>query len=62
MSENTLKTGREILDDYFKLLVENEAIDQDLRVILMGLWGQDKLYTKTHIVRALDMIREKRSK
>ena len=62
MSEDTLKTGKEILDDYFRQLAENQEIDQDLRSVLIDLWTQNKLYTRTHIVRALDLIRERKSK
>lgn len=62
MSESKLRTGKEILDDYFNQLAKNQEIDQDLRLALMDLWAQNKLSTRTHIVRALDVIRERKSK
>lgn len=62
MKEDILKTGKEILDDYFKELAKNQDIDQDLRLALADLWEQNKLYTRTHIVRVLDMLREKKSR
>ena len=62
MSKDTLKTGREILDDYFKEMARNQNLDQDQRSVIVELWEQNRLYTRTHISRALDAIREKKSK
>jgi len=62
MSKDILKTGKEILDDYFKELAKNQDIDQDLRLALTDLWEQNKLCTRTHIVHVLDLLREKKSK
>ncbi len=62
MSKDILKTGKEILDDYFKELAKNQDIDQDLRLALMDLWEQNKLFTRTHIVHVLDLLRKKKSK
>jgi len=62
MSKYILKTGKEILDDYFKELAKNQDIDQDLRLALTDLWEQNKLYTRTHVVHVLDLLREKKSK
>ena len=62
MSKDVLKTGKEILDDYFKELAKNQDIDQDLRLALADLWQQNKLYTRTHIVHVLDLLRKKKSK
>ncbi len=62
MSKDILKTGKEILDDYFKELAKNQDIDQDLRLALANLWEQNKLYTRTHIVHILDLLRKKKSK
>lgn len=62
MINDTLKTGVEILDDYFEELNKNTKIDQDLRTSLFDLWKQKRLYTKTYLTRALDELLESKSK
>lgn len=62
MKNDTLKTGVEILDDYFEELNKNIKIDQDLRTALFDLWKQKRLYTKTYLTRTLDELLERKSK
>jgi len=62
MDSENLKTGIEILDDYFEELSKNTEIDPDLRSIFLDLWKQKRLFTKTYLVRALDELREKKAK
>ena len=62
MTDSFPKSGLEILDDYFRELAENQEIDADLRTAILELWKQKKLHTKTHLLRALDEIRERKMK
>jgi len=62
MKNDTLKTGIEILDEYFEELNKDTKIDQDLRAALFDLWKQKKLYTKTYFTRVLDELLERKSK
>ena len=62
MKKDTLKTGGEILDEYFEELSKDNEIDQDLRSILLDLWKQRRLYTKTFLTRELDDLLEEKSK
>jgi hypothetical protein len=62
MADSTLKTGNEILDQYFKDLGNNPELDEDLRNAISDLWKQKRLYTKTYLSRSLDEIIEKKSK
>lgn len=62
MADSTLKTGNEILDQYFKDLGNNPELDEDLRSAISDLWKQKRLYTKTYLSRSLDEIIEKKSK
>lgn len=54
---NELKSGDEILTDYFERLRADEKISKELREKLHELWNQNKLKTKTHISNALDAMR-----
>jgi hypothetical protein len=60
MKNNTLKSGEEILNEYFRGLANNQDIDEDLRNTILELWKQKKLYTKTYLLRALDELRERK--
>lgn len=54
-----LKTGSEILDEYFKKLKGDPSISQNLRDSISTLWEQKKLNTKTSLTRELDELRKK---
>ena len=62
MKNDILKTGIEILDEYFEELNKDTKIDQDLRAALFDLWKQKRLYTKTYFTRALDDLLKRKSK
>lgn len=62
MKKDTLKTGGEILDEYFEELSKDIEIDQDLRSVLLDLWKQRRLYTKTYLMRELNELLEEKSK
>ncbi|MDP2924526.1 MAG: hypothetical protein Q8O30_12565 [Candidatus Omnitrophota bacterium] len=53
-----IKSGLEILDEYFKNLSTDDKISKDLRSQLLVLWEQKKL-TKTSLSRMLDDLRKK---
>lgn len=53
-----LKTGGEILDDYFKKLKDDPSISEGLRTTIFNLWEQKKLGTKTSLTHALDELRK----
>ena len=62
MKNDSLKTGGEILDKYFEELSHDQNIDQDLRITLLDLWKQKRLYTKTYLVQALDELLKEKSR
>lgn len=62
MTEESIKTGIEILDDYFKKLTQDQGIDADLKKIIVDLWEQKRLSTTTYLVREMDLLIEKKSK
>lgn len=62
MTENSVKTGTEILDEYFRRLAEDQEIDANLRQMLKDLWEQKRLSTTTHLTRELDKLIENKSK
>jgi len=55
-----LKSGHEILDDYFKKLKTDPTVNESLRAMMFELWEQKKLSTKTSLSRALDELRKKK--
>lgn len=57
MADN-LKTGGEILEEYFKKLKDDTSINENLRITIFSLWEQKKLGTKTSLTRALDELRK----
>ncbi len=54
---NELKTGGEILEEYFKKLKDDASISESLRTAICTLWEQKKLGTKTSLTRILDELR-----
>ncbi len=62
MAEESIKTGIEILDDYFKKLAQDQDIDADLKKIIVDLWEQKRLSTTTYLIREMDLLIEKKSK
>ena len=61
MKKKELKSGKEILDEYFSKLKDNPEIDVDLRNILYELWKQERLYTKTYINREIETLISKKA-
>ena len=59
MSADELKTGKEILDEYFQQLSENPEVSEEIRRELLRLWKENKLSTKTSLVQALDAMRQR---
>jgi len=53
-----LKTGGEILDEYFKKLKDDTSISESLKTAIISLWEEKKLSTKTSLTRALDELRK----
>ena len=62
MAEESIKTGVEILDEYFKQLIADDKIDPDIRRIMKDLWEQKRLGTTTYLMREVDSLIEARSK
>ena len=61
MDKKELRSGQEILDEYFDKLKDNGEIDSDLRNLFHDLWKQEKLYTKTYIDREIEALRRKKA-
>ncbi len=62
MAEESIKTGVEILDEYFKQLTSDAQVDPDIRKIMKDLWEQKRLSTTTYLMREVDLLIEARSK
>lgn len=62
MAEESIKTGSEILDEYFKQLIQDEKIDPEVRRIMKELWEQKRLSTTTYLMREIDLLIEERAK
>lgn len=62
MAEESIKTGVEILDEYFKQLAADAQIDPDIKKIMKDLWEQKRLSTATYLMREVDSLIEARSK
>jgi hypothetical protein len=62
VAEESIKTGSEILDEYFKQLTEDAKIDPEVKKIMKELWEQKRLSTTTYLMREVDSLIEKRSK
>ena len=62
MGEKSIKTGYEILDEYFKQLVQDNDIDSEVKKTMTELWEQKRLSTTTYLMREIDSLIENRSK
>jgi len=62
MTEESIKTGSEILDEYFKQLIQDGNIDPEVRRIMKELWEQKRLSTTTYLMREIDLLIEERVK
>jgi hypothetical protein len=62
MAEENIKTGTEILDEYFNQFGQDETIDKDLRKIVEDLWKQKRLGTTTYLIREIELLIERKSK
>ena len=56
--DNNVKSGKEILDDFFTNISKIEGIDNDLAKSLADLYQQGKL-TDTNVKNALQNLRDK---
>lgn len=62
MAEESIKTGYEILDEYFTQLIQDDKIDPEVRKVIKELWEQKRLSTITYLMREIDSLIENRSK
>jgi hypothetical protein len=62
VAEESIKTGVEILDEYFKQLTSDAQVDPDIKKIMKDLWEQKRLSTTTYLMREVDLLIEARSK
>lgn len=62
MAEEVIKTGIEILDEYFNKLSQDAELDIDLRGMIKDLWEQKRLNTSTYLEKGLDSLIEKKMK
>ena len=54
-----IKSGQEILEEFFSQLIDIEGVDQDVAKIIVKLYQEGKL-TNINISNELSRIREKR--
>jgi hypothetical protein len=54
-----IKSGKEILDEFFSRITDIEGVDQEVVKIIIKLYQEGKL-TNIHISNELSRIREKR--
>ena len=54
-----IKSGKEILDEFFSHITDIEGVDQEVVKIIIKLYQEGKL-TNIHISNELSRIREKR--
>jgi len=54
-----IKSGQEILDEFFSHIIDIEGVDQDVAKIIVKLYQEDKL-TNINISNELSRVREKR--
>ena len=57
MSDNEVKSGKEILDDFFKDIQNIPNVDKDIAQSLASLYEQGKL-TDTNVKNELQKLRE----
>jgi hypothetical protein len=55
--ENQVKSGKEILDDFFKEIESIENVDKNIAQSLAGLYQQDK-FTDANVKNELQKLRE----
>lgn len=55
-----IKSGQEILDEFFSQIANIEGADQDVAEIVLKLYQEDKLKTNINLSNELDKIREKK--
>lgn len=56
---NEIKSGQEILDEFFSQIANIEGVDQDVAEIVLKLYQEDKL-TNINLSNELGKIREKK--
>ena len=54
-----IKSGKEILEDYFSEIQKLAGVDKDIVGIIDKLYKQDK-FSDTNIINELDALREKK--
>lgn len=57
--ENRMKSGKEILDDFFSNIQMLDNVDKNIATILNDLYKRDK-FSDTNIINELDKLREKK--
>lgn len=62
MPEDSIKTGTEILNDYFEKLAQDGNVDSDVRQLMKDLWEQKRLSTTTYLMREIEALIERRLK
>jgi hypothetical protein len=55
-----IKSGQEILDEFFSQIIDIEGVDQDVAKTVLRLYQEGKL-TNINISNELSRVREKRS-
>ena len=61
MMANEIKSGKEILDDFFKEVQQNKELDKDTTQRIIELYEQDSLSDK-NLTNALEELRESKDK
>ena len=56
---NKIKSGQEVLDEFFNEISKIEALDQEIAKVLVNLYREDKL-TNTNLSSELTRIREEK--
>ena len=57
MAENKIKSGKEILDDFFENIENIENVDPNISKMLAKLYQEDKL-TDTNVKNELQQLRD----
>ncbi|WP_096525620.1 hypothetical protein [Candidatus Endomicrobiellum trichonymphae] len=55
--ENTVKTGKEILDTFFQSILSIEGIDSEIANALLELYNEGK-FTESNVLNKIRKIRE----
>lgn len=61
MMANEIKSGKEILDDFFKEVQQNKELDKDTTQRILELYELDSLSDK-NLTNALEELRESKDK